>query len=139
MPASVASTSWAAFSLSNVKIGSPARIVSPSCFNQPRKTPSSMVQPRRGTVIGIAILLLLEQIANGLRDGLRIGNDGGFERRTIRRRRMRAIETADRRVQIVENPVADLRRDFGADAAWREAFVDDEQSTRFRDGSRDSL
>ena len=37
---------------------------SPSCFSQPTKSPSSMFQPRRGTVISMAMRLFLHQLAD---------------------------------------------------------------------------
>ena len=47
-PLSKVSTSWVALSLSTVKSRSPGTTRSPSALSQAPKTPSSMVQPRRG-------------------------------------------------------------------------------------------
>src|SRR5437899_10923671 len=58
-PLSRDSISWVAFSLSRLKIDSPAFTTSPSCLSQPAKIPSSMFQPSRGTVISIAMILKL--------------------------------------------------------------------------------
>ena len=60
-------------------------------------------------------------------------DDRGFERRTVRGRRMQAVEPPDGRIEIVEPAVGNLRRDFGPDAIGSEAFVRYQQPTRLRD------
>src|SRR5262249_47233691 len=118
MPLSTASTSWAALSPSRVKSRSPAATCSPSSFSQATHRPSSILQPRRGTVIAVAIAysifcrvfcafwgLFFQQVAHGASDGGRAGDDGRLQRRAVRRRREGAVEAPHRGVEVVEAAV----------------------------------
>ena len=66
------------------------------------------------------------KVADRLGNRVDIRDDGIFQRRTVGRRRMRAIEPTNGGVKIVEAAVADLGGDFRADAKRPERFVDDQ-------------
>src|SRR5260221_2889971 len=134
VPLSVASISWKALSPSSVKSGSPLRTRSPSFLSQPMKVPSSMVQPSRGTVIsnGMVFPSFIAQVADSLRDCLGVWNHRRFERWAIRSGRVRAVETPDRRIQIIETNVRELGGDFLAKTERGKGLVHDEQPTGFR-------
>src|SRR5262249_47296736 len=136
-PSSSPATSSVALSPSSVKSASPARTGAPSALSQPTKTPFSMFQPSRGTVIGFAMVLfsLRDQIANRLGNRLGIRNDGALQRGTVGRGHVDTIEAPNRRVEVVEANVADLSGDFRADAIPRERFVHDEQPSCLANGS----
>ena len=77
------------------------------------------------------------QVADRLGDGFGLGDDGGFQRRAVRRRRVRPVEPANRRVQVVEALIGELRGDLGADAERGERLVDDQQPPRLGDRPED--
>src|SRR5690349_19420740 len=112
MPLSSDSTSNVTFSLSMANNGSPTRTASPFCFSQPVNVPSSIDQPKRGTVISIGMArgLLVHQLPNGVRDGRGVGDHRRFEGRTVGRGSERAMEPADRSIEIVKAGASHLRR-----------------------------
>jgi hypothetical protein len=65
-------------------------------------------------------------IADRFLDLLQARHDGRFQRRAIRRRRVRAVEPLDRRVEVVERSVDHLRGNLRADSARGEGLVDDQ-------------
>src|SRR4051812_10726028 len=110
--------SWVAFSPSRVNRGSPARTRSPSCLSQPAKIPSSMFQPRRGTVMATAMstISLRDEIPDGPRDRIRVGDDGRFQRGAVGGRGLRPVQATDRRIEVVEAAVGDPGGDLGTQA-----------------------
>src|SRR6266852_7713961 len=104
MPLSSDSTSNVTLSLSMANSGSPADTGSPLSFSHPVNVPSSVDQPRRGTVISIGMArgLLVHQLPEGGRDSPDVGNHGRFEGRAVGCGSERAMEAADRSVEIVE-------------------------------------
>ena len=134
MPASRLSISSVAFSLSRRRARRPARTGSPSAFSQPTNVPSSMFQPRRGTVIGIA--MFDTHSATRSRIACTIASTSGttaaLQRRAVRRRRVQPVQPADRGVEVVEAAVRDLGRDLRADAERGERLVHDQQPAGLR-------
>src|SRR5438876_8512647 len=104
MPLSSDSTSNVTLSLSMANSGSPADTGSPLCFSQPVNVPSSVDQPRRGTVISIGMAggLLVHQLPHRVGDSRGVRDHGRFEGRAIGRGGEGAVEAADRSVEIVK-------------------------------------
>src|SRR5258707_15752601 len=98
MPLSSDSTSNVPLSLSMANSGSPADTGSPLGFNQPVNVPSSVDQPRRGTVIsiGMARVLIVHQLPDRGGDSRGARGHGRFEGRAVGRGGEGAVEAADR-------------------------------------------
>src|SRR5688572_28030988 len=105
----MASISWTAFSPSNSNSGSPLCTISPGCFSQRTKVPSSIDQPNLGTVIEIALAqvpLFIDEFSAHRLDMFGCWHHDPFQRRTIGCGTESAVQAANRRVLIVETRVA---------------------------------
>src|SRR5262249_28530570 len=121
---------------------SPGLTRSPSRLSHSTKVPSSIDQPRRGTVTSATSTsegLFLEQIDNGLLDAVNLRYHGLLQRRTVRRRREGPVQPANGSVQIVEAGVDHPCRHLCPQAKWNERLIDDQQSARLVDRCEDGI
>ena len=101
-----------------------------------------MFQPSRGIVISLAMIgfhLFGHQVANGLGDRLGVGHDGCFQRRAVRSGGERAVEPANRGVEIVESQVGEPGGDLGPETKRCECLVDDQQPSGLGDRLADRV
>ncbi len=144
MPASRLSTSWVALSPSRLKSGSPAADALAVALEPADEGPFLHVPAESGNgdldrhrCVLSFIPAMRSRIAWAIALGR--GDDGGFQGRTVRRRREGTVEPADRRIEIVESLVGQLRGDLGADAERGERLVDDQQPAGLGDRAADRL
>src|SRR5437879_10472786 len=134
-PSPGASTSTTALSVSTSISGSPRWTSSPSSLSHRTSRPVSWDIPSAGmtTLWATGGLPLLAELEREFRDA-----PGRRDRQVLQRGRERnwdiqGADSLDGRVEVVEGPVGDHRRQLGGHAVALVALVDDDRTTRLDD------
>src|SRR5918997_3826438 len=116
VPESSASSSRVTLSVSISAIASPSETSSPSLLSHLTRVPSSIASPILGMITSGILLLLHVKHPTGRVSHLLLAREGReLQVARVRRRDLRPAHPLDRRVQIVEGPVLDDRRDLARD------------------------